>query len=570
MAQKALGIEIGEGEVRGALLEGSAKKYKLLKFASAPIETPKEGESAEDLLSDAIEDVAEKLQDGKESSAISISSTRCSFRPLVLPFVGEEQIRQVVKFELEGHLHQWNIDDVVVDFYTSEESKGKSHLLVAAAPKDYLRKIFGVCEQAGVDPVVADLDVTALFNAAMAAGAFEPQGSHLLVHLGKTVALLLVVENQVLRLARCIRTARPKTPEAQLGAEKPAEGQEAPKGGEGTLGVLDQVDEGVEGEEVFVSIEEDGGAKELASVLQREVNRTLTSLRLTTPISGIFLSGEWEGIEGLADALASRFQMPVLDLDLLSRIEHSLSEEEADRASSVVPVAFGAALKLLDVDFGGMNFRQEDLRFTKRFDQVKRELVMLLSAILLVLVMENIYLFKNNESDRRTYQNMVDVAMTRVKAYAEKEPKLNPATDSLKRLPAIKTFVADELEQLKKKFGQDAEVKLPPSALEAWRLVFLAIQEIEPKLGGSEGYRIEKVDVSTQEGSRKEPVVQVKLDFVLLGPPTATADAQDALLRHFESKKWTLPSIPSSKPLTQGEGLTVPVVVEVKVPEGQP
>lgn len=579
MAQKSLGIEIGEGEVRGVLLEGSAKKYKLVKFASAPVESPKEGERPEDLLSDAIADVAERLREGKESSAVAVSSTHCSFRPLVLPFVGEEQIRQVVKFELEGHLHQWNIDDVVVDFYTSEEAKGKSHLLVAAAPKDYLRKLFGVCEQAGFDPIVADLDATALFNAAMASGALEPQGSHLLIHLGKSVALLLVVENRVLKLARCIRTSKPKTVESKLGEEKPAGERAEEAKAEGALGVLDSIGEETpaEGEEeVFVSIEEDGGgapgsAKELSAVLQREVNRTLTSIRLENPLGGIFLSGEWEGVEGLADALAGRFQIPVLDLDLLSRIEHELSPEEADRASSVAPVALGAALKLMDVDFGGMNFRQEDLRFTKRFDQVKRELVMLLSAVLLLLVMENIYLFKNNQSDRLTYENMVKAASTRVEAIEGKAPKLRPDLDSLKRVSAIKASLAGDLETLKKKFGQDAELKLPPSAFEAWRLAFLAIQEIEPKLGGPEGYRIEKIDISTQEGgSRKEALVLVKLDFVFLGGVIATADARDALVRHFESKKWTLPVNPPSKPLTQGEGIQVPVQIEIKVPEGQP
>lgn len=580
MAQKALGIEIGEGEVRGVLLEGSAKKYKLAAYAAAPIAAPKDGESPEEVLSDALADVAERLGEAKDSTAISLSSTRCSFRPLVLPFIGEDQIRQVVKFELEGHLHQWNIDDVVVDFYTAEESKGKSHLLVAAAPKEYLKKVFGVCEQAGFDPVVADLDATALFNAAMAAGALEAQSSHLLLHLGKSVALLLVVENQTLRLARCVRTSKPKTADAKVSTEKSGEGA-------GGLGVLDKIEEkpveaatdpsaGAEDEEVFVSIEDDaaaaapGSAKEVAAVLQREVNRTLTSVRLNTPIASIYLSGEWETIDGLADAMASRFQLPVLDLDLLSRIEHGLSEEEADRASSLAPVAFGAALKLMDVDFGGMNFRQEDLRFTKRFDQVKTELSLLLGGFLLLLMMENIYLFKNNESDRRTYQNMVDVAMTRVKGYTDKEYKHSPATDSLKRLPAIKTMVASELDTLKKKFGQDAEVTLPPSALEAWRLVFLAIQEVETRIGGSEAYRIEKVDVSTREGgSKKEPDVLVKLDLVFLGNPAVTATALEAFKQHMESKRFVVPP-PTSKGLTQGEGIQVPISIEVRIPEGQP
>src|SRR5262249_25597165 len=132
-------------------------------------------------------------------------SSECVFRNLLLPFRGEEPIRKVLKFESEGHLHHWNIDEIVVDYLPLGEVKGQTSALVVAAPKAALRRALEACEACGFDPQTLDLDGTALFNAAFQTGALPERGTSLLLHVGIHSSLLLLVEDRALRHVRALR-----------------------------------------------------------------------------------------------------------------------------------------------------------------------------------------------------------------------------------------------------------------------------------------------------------------------------------------------------------------------------
>ena len=571
MAQQALGIDCSDGEVRGVLLEGSPKKYRLVGFESAPVAAG-EGVLPEEALAEALESVVSKLHGGREAAAVAVGSAHCSFRPLSLPFVGEEQIRKVVKFELEGHLHQWNIDDVIVDFYTVSESKGRSQLLVAAASKDHLRQLFGACEKAGFDPVVADLDAAALFNCAVATGAVHPEGSDVFLHVDERAALLVVVERGVLRVARSIRTATQRTEEAPKANGNGGERNAAPAnpGGEEAVRVL--LDASAE-DEVYVSLEEDsrGGkpfSREASNLLIRETERTLTALRLDSPLEALYVSGAWERMEGLAEGLATRLNQAVLVFDPLKGIEHTLAGEEAKSAASWCQVALGAGLKMMEVDYGGIDFRQEELRFRKRFDLIKKELAFFICCLAFALLMDNIYLFKRNRTDEITYQSYFEVALSKAEGLTSKKfkEKLHAGLDPLKRISQLKVLVDEEYKNLKEKMGQASDLKQPQSALEAWRLVFLAVAEIEEKLGR---YLVEKVDIVSKEGgANREPMVLATFKFVFLGDSVAGAGARDVLLRKFEEKGWKWTS-QGFQNLREGGGIETTIQVELKVPEAQ-
>src|SRR5690606_21085939 len=96
-------------------------------------------------------------------------------RTITIPFVGDENVRKVVKFEVEGNIHSHNVDDMVVDFLTIEAQQTQTKVMVVAAPKAPLRTRLKALEGVGIEPETVDLDATALYRTADWLGCFTPE-----------------------------------------------------------------------------------------------------------------------------------------------------------------------------------------------------------------------------------------------------------------------------------------------------------------------------------------------------------------------------------------------------------
>src|SRR5688572_1149315 len=111
-----VGVDLGTNQVRVLEAEGNAKKLRLKRFVSR--ELYKLGESPNTALLDkelskSIDAAFSDKKISREPSALSWDSDLTIFRELELPFTGTDQIRKVVKYEAEAHLHNCDIDDVV-------------------------------------------------------------------------------------------------------------------------------------------------------------------------------------------------------------------------------------------------------------------------------------------------------------------------------------------------------------------------------------------------------------------------------------------------------------------------
>ena len=163
---RTCGIRIGPRRYELVVLDGSAKKHRIVAFQTG--EFPQGGE-------DPLDDAAATLKAALKSSgapldttAIAIDTGLAAFRTLKLPDLEEGKIEQVIKFEVEGALPHWNIDDVVVDFLKLDAVGGETSLLVSAVPKTDLTREIDVCVRSGVEPLEVELEATAMVNAALA------------------------------------------------------------------------------------------------------------------------------------------------------------------------------------------------------------------------------------------------------------------------------------------------------------------------------------------------------------------------------------------------------------------
>jgi hypothetical protein len=117
------------------------------------------------------------------------------FRELDLPFTSDEQIRKVIKFEAESHL-QTNIEEMLVCFKKLGKLRDKSHLLLMTRARTRCSRRSTSSARPNIDPIVVDLELTALFNTVVALGYTEEHACFVVVDCEPSSTSILFIERR--------------------------------------------------------------------------------------------------------------------------------------------------------------------------------------------------------------------------------------------------------------------------------------------------------------------------------------------------------------------------------------
>jgi type IV pilus assembly protein PilM len=389
---KGTGIEIGATAVTVVEVDGSAKKFRVAAAGRASIEGAPQGDDRIKGVSQAARAALKAARASKDQIAVSIAACDVIIREIQLPFTDEEQIRKVIKFESEGHLHSCDIEDVVVGFQKIAESGPKSRVLVFAVKKDEIRNALDALDRIGVDPTNVTIDAAALFSAWRSVPAGAGDGTNVILDVGEITTTALVTVGDRIRMVRGIRLGT-ETITRSVASDLGVAPEEARQKSRQFAGTSSQVF-ALAGE----LEEQDPDAKASTTTLQRdiirdshsgfadrlanELRRSLSSVLLDGKLDGIYLTGSGSGAPGLEGALAAAFAVPVKKLDVLEGVDHRLPPELAD----VVAVPIGLGLKALGHDPLNLDFRQEEFKFARKFDRVKWVLTVALSLVLFLVV----------------------------------------------------------------------------------------------------------------------------------------------------------------------------------------
>jgi hypothetical protein len=370
---RAVGLDVGARHVRLVEVDGSARGLRLTRLGEREFTVP-EGGDREEAIREAVDALFKDTRAGRDEVVLSWPGESCTVRELSVPFREPDQIRKVVKYEFESHLHANAIEDVVLDFLPTGDTKEGARLLCFAAPKAPLRARLESLGRVRIDPVTVDLDATALVAAAAGAGILVDNPDCVLVDLGARSTKIVVVHAGRVRAARAfLGTTESPAPSA------PAEAAPSAPGAEG--GAAPEAAPAATGTALAV---EDRSAAGLARVA-REVTRTLANAAPGVAFPVCFVSGRGSLAPGARDALARDLGMEVRPLDLLSRITHPVPAEQAEETGAIFATALGAAARALGAGPAALDLRREDLAYARRFDQVKggvaAGLVLLLLAV---------------------------------------------------------------------------------------------------------------------------------------------------------------------------------------------
>lgn len=477
---RAVGVELTDGFVRLLSLEQAGRKTKILLTYQAPIPET-EGASWDDRAAQALRDAFAASRLPRSRVVVSIDSGLAVLREVALPFKNEEQIRKTVRFELESLIHNHSIDDLLVAHYkTGETDKGTS-LLAAAVPKDVVGRTLKIFEKAGVDPVAVDLDACAVFNAAQHAGAVDTDAPHLLVYGTSKFTKLILVENRRPRSIRTIRFAMSEAaPEALVG------------------------------------------------ILSKEISRFLLAQAATSTPAHILLSGDFETPAASA-AIEAATGIPVKTFDLL----------QGAPAAGPAAVTLGLALKGAGIDALGMDFRQEEFQYRRKFDAIKTTALVTAELAIVLLAALTLHLWFKRTDLRKANAWMLEQQREVYRAAANEEVA-DPLQAYLK------------MEELWKKASQGTAGDSPliASGRDAWIELYQALQRFQQKyatqkLGGGELYlELDGLEIQQTTTPGNESLTLIVRGRIRNHEYAGVLKNEVRAGENFESADWSAPFVP--------------------------
>jgi Tfp pilus assembly PilM family ATPase len=458
---RAVGIELTESAARILCLEQDGRQAKIVQFHEALI--PSDPAIPWEVRASAT--LKQALQDARAPRGrvvCSLDSGDAILREVTLPFKNEDQLRKTVRFEMESLIHNFTIEQLIVAHYKTGETDKGSHLLAAAVPKTVIARRLDLYRQAGVDPSALDLDICAVFSAMLYAGAIDSDQPHLLVYGTSKFTKLVLIEQRRPRSIRTIRFSMSGAPHEAAAPPGPADPGEGLPGPEEAIVVLSE-----DQSRQFSELDRDEQHM-LVEILSKEISRFLLAGSAAEGPTHILLSGAFED-RAAAELLQAATEIPVRTFDLARALGADPSIRDR---SPAMAAALGLALKGVGIDPLGMDFRQEEFQYRKKFEAIKNTLFVTAQLLIVALlaVALHFYLRKADaERDRKSVQNHAQALFENVtgKTLTDAES----AFRSLRQEAALYGPVG-------------ADLPLRATAREAWRELFSILEGFQRRYGG--------------------------------------------------------------------------------------
>ncbi len=541
---RSCGIHIDQRHFHIVALDGSAKKHKVLARASGTIEA---GEDAVESVAHALREFSKTHKLNPESIGLAVDSGLAAFRRLSVPFDDREKTEDIIKFEIESDLPQWDIDEVIVDFHVISSTPGvESNLLVTALPKDRLERQLAACERGSMEADEAELDGSALFNAAVATEITSDDSAQALVYVGDATTTVVIVDKNKLVSMRAIRA----------GALPPGQ----------FLFTKDESEEDADDESAAPETADAEASAELQAApaghaagtvarIRREIARTLEAAQTEFEIEAIYMAGN--ELDGLgAEPI---HEIPFRPLEVFPEGESSREER------ALQTVAFGSALRALGGGQLSPHLRREELRYTGTFERLELPLAVLGLLLCTLLGVMSIVLHKRigwrdagtleEPGDMQFWaQNGVTALLgdategiparlknppKEIKDYADEVAAGAGGTiPTFNKIRRINQLMSTEIKDLRRTVGEITDEVPPQSALQGGLLVLVTLKDLGKDLGQ---FSIRKFESKYERGSgkRKKDHVMVTLDMDFFAVSEAAASRNfDKFRNEIKSNAW--------------------------------
>jgi len=342
----AVGLDIGSGSIKVCWLKQAKRTYSLQAFGM--VQLPPEAIVDGALMNstavvDGIQELFAAQKIKHKEVATSVSGHSVIIKKINLPQMTPEELEESIQWEAEQYI-PFDINDVNIDVQilnTESTQAGQMDVLLVAAKKDMVNDYTSVILEAGLSPVVVDVDAFAVQNMFEANYEVPRSETVVLINIGASVTNINVLANGVSTFTRDISIGGSQFTDAiQKALNVSYDEAEALKlggGGHDADSVVPQ-----EVERVLQTESE---------AIANEVQRSLDFYAATSAdahLARIFLSGGSAKIPALVKTIERRTSVPVevcnpfRNLDISSR---GFDPEYLKGVAPMAAVSVGLALR---------------------------------------------------------------------------------------------------------------------------------------------------------------------------------------------------------------------------------
>jgi type IV pilus assembly protein PilM len=184
-----IGLDIGSGYLKIVQFKDIKGGYELELFDMLPLppELIVDGSIIDSLrLIDSLKELVRKAKIKTKDATISLSGhSSVIIKRVSLPEMSEEELSESIKFEAEQYI-PFDIEDVNLDFQIlgPKEEPGQMDVILVAVKKDIINEYLSVVKEAGLTPLIVDVNSFALENIYEINYEIEPDRNIAIVNIG--------------------------------------------------------------------------------------------------------------------------------------------------------------------------------------------------------------------------------------------------------------------------------------------------------------------------------------------------------------------------------------------------
>jgi type IV pilus assembly protein PilM len=347
----ALGLDIGSTSVKMILLKEQRKRgevgFALQSFGMKPLPPEAIVDGAlmnSTAIVQALQELMSELKVKGKEVAIGVSGHSVIIKKIQMPRMTQEELEESIQWEAEQYI-PFDVKDVNIDTQILDaggnDATGQMDVLLVAAKKDMINDYTTVVSEAGLAPVVVDVDAFAVQNMFNVNYDMPEKETVVLINAGASVVNINIIANGVTVFTRDVTIGGNQfTEEIQKQLNVSYEEAEALKIGGNRADADAVVPQEVE--RVLASV-----AEQVAGEIQRSLD-FYAGTAADANFSKVFLSGGTAKIPALFKTIEARVGVPVEILNPFRKIDVDNRKFDPAFIMDVAPmaaVAVGLALR---------------------------------------------------------------------------------------------------------------------------------------------------------------------------------------------------------------------------------
>ncbi|MDA0312102.1 MAG: type IV pilus assembly protein PilM [Gemmatimonadetes bacterium] len=334
----SIGLDIGSGFVKVVEVDHSGDQPEVTRVAMRALlpDAIVEGEITDyGLVSDAVQGLFQEIGLKGAEVITAVGGHDVIIKKIEMDRMKESDAREVIRWEAEQHV-PFDIKSVELDFQilNPHDDGLQMEVLLVAAKRELVDNKVGLLQDAGVNPIIIDVDAFALHNAFEHNYPDSQDGIIALVNVGHETTNVNILGNGVPILTRDI----------PFGSRKIREDLQRERGL-----TAEQAEDVVQGRETVENLEKfvDASADEVAVGIERASAFLMTREDGET-IGRIFLSGGGARIPGMVAALATRMNVETQLVNPFERVTvrpGAAGDISLEEAAPMLLLPLGLALR---------------------------------------------------------------------------------------------------------------------------------------------------------------------------------------------------------------------------------